>query len=169
MEVKIRPIQTTDAVALHRIYIQDEVLPNMVFLPSMRINAVENRIRNLGQTDFEFVAELDGIVVGFIGMSQKSGRRSHFGELFIGVDSEHHNKGIGIALLSKMLDLADNWLMLERIELGVLETNPGAQALYEKVGFIVEGKKKGAIRANGRFIDETIMGRYRPNGLLLKS
>ncbi len=169
MELKIRPIHATDAAALHRIYIQEEVLPNMVFLPSMRVDSVENRIRNLGQTDYEFVAELDGVVVGFIGMSQKQGRRSHFGELFIGVDSAHHNKGIGKALLTKMLDLADNWLMLERIELGVLETNPGALALYEKFGFIVEGKKKGTIRANGKFIDETIMGRYRPNGLLLNS
>ena len=51
--------------------------------------------------------------------------------MFIGVDSEYHNKGIGKALLTKMLDLADNWLMLERVELGVLETNPKAKTLYE--------------------------------------
>ena len=37
-----------------------------------------------------------------------------------------------------MLDLADNWLMLERVELGVLETNPKAKALYEKFGFVEE-------------------------------
>lgn len=59
--------------------------------------------------------------------------------MFIGVDSEYHNKGIGKALFTKMLDLADNWLMLERVELGVLETNPKAKTLYEKFGFVEEG------------------------------
>ena len=62
-------------------------------------------------------------------------------ELFIGVDSEYHGKGIGTALITKALDLADNWLFLERVELEVLETNPRAQALYERFGFAMEGKR----------------------------
>ncbi|MGQ0517617.1 GNAT family N-acetyltransferase, partial [Bacillus sp. D-CC] len=81
-------------------------------------------LTNYQPNQFEFVAEYDGEVVGFVGLTQSPGRRSHSGDLFIGVDSEYHNKGIGKALLTKMLDLADNWLMLERVELGVLETNP---------------------------------------------
>ncbi|QED46276.1 GNAT family N-acetyltransferase [Cytobacillus dafuensis] len=166
MEVNIRPVQINDASAIHRICTQEAVLQYMVFLPSMRVDAVENRLRNLGDNQFEFVAELNGNVVGFVGLTQGRGRFSHSGELFIGVDSEYHKKGIGKALLTKALDLADNWLMLERVGLGVLVTNPVAQALYEKFGFTVEGKKKGSIKAHGRFIDEIKMSRFRPNGLL---
>lgn len=119
-------MQIHDAKAIHRICTQDAVLPYMIFLPSMRVDAMENRIRNLGHNQFEFVAEFDGTVVGFVGLTQGQGRRSHSGDIFIGVDSEYHKKGIGKALLTKILDLADNWLMLERVELGILVTNPGA-------------------------------------------
>lgn len=141
MEVTIRAVEIQDARAIHRICIQNDVLPYMVFLPSMRVDAMENRIRNLAPNQFEFVAEYDGKVVGFIGLTQGQGRRSHSGDLFIGVDSEYHNKGIGKGLMTKMLDLTDNWLMLERVELGVLEINPGAKVLYEKFGFREEGIK----------------------------
>jgi RimJ/RimL family protein N-acetyltransferase len=166
MEVTVRAVQIQDASSIHKIYTQDGVLPYMIFLPSMRLDAVENRLRNLGQNHHEYVAVLNGEVVGFVGLSQLSGRRSHIGELFIGVDSEYHNKGIGKALLSKMIDLADNWLFLERVELGVLETNPGAKALYEKFGFIEEGIKKGSIKAEGKYVDEIRMCRFRPNGYI---
>ena len=168
MDVTIRAVQVKDASSIHRICIQDGVYPYMVFLPSMRVDAMEKRLQNLGPNQFEFVAELNGNVVGFIGLTQGQGRRSHTGDLFIGVDSEHHKKGIGKSLLTKMLDLADNWLLLERVELGVLVTNPGAQALYEKFGFTIEGKKKGSLKANGTFIDEIMMGRLHPNGLLTR-
>lgn len=169
MEVTIRPVQIKDASSIHFICIQDNVLPYMVFLPSMRVDAMENRLRNLGPNQFEFVAELNGNVVGFIGLTQGQGRRSHVGDIFLGVDSEHHKKGIGKLLLTKIIDLADNWLMLERVELGVLVTNAGAQALYEKFGFLVEGKKKGSLKANGSFIDEIIMSRIHPKGLLIRN
>ncbi|PEB48788.1 GNAT family N-acetyltransferase [Bacillus pseudomycoides] len=167
MEVTIRAVEIQDARAIHRLCTQNEVLPYMVFLPSMRVDAVENRIRNLAPNQFEFVAEYDGAVVGFVGLSQGQGRRSHSGDLFIGVNSEYHNKGIGKALLMKMLDLADNWLLLERVELGVLETNLGAKALYEKFGFVEEGIKKGSLKAQGKFVDEIMMSRLRPNGLIV--
>ena len=169
MEVTIRAVEIQDARAIHRICTQNEVLPYMVFLPSMRVDAMENRIRNLAPNQFEFVAEYAGAVVGFVGLSQGQGRRSHSGDLFIGVNSEYHNKGIGKALLTKMLDLADNWLLLERVELGVLETNPGAKALYEKFGFVEEGVKKGSLKAQGEFVDEIMMSRLRPNGLIVRN
>ena len=41
MEVTIHPVQIQDASAIHRICIQDAVLPYMVFLPSIRVDAME--------------------------------------------------------------------------------------------------------------------------------
>lgn len=142
MGINVRAVEIQDARAIHRICIQDDVLPYMVFLPSMRVEAMENRIRNLAPNQFEFVAEYDGEVVGFVGLTQSPGRRSHSGDLFIGVDSEYHNKGIGRALLTKMLDLADNWLMLES-RTRCIRNESKAKALYEKFGFVEEGVKIG--------------------------
>lgn len=166
MTLVIRPIEMKDIHDIHRIHRQAHVMPYILSLPSDRIDQLEDRIRKLGPHQHEFVAELDGVVVGGAGLVQLTGRRSHVGSFYIAVDTAHHGEGIGTALITAMLDLADNWLMLERVELGVLATNPRAQALYERFGFVVEGKKRGVIRSAGQYVDEIIMSRLRPNGLL---
>lgn len=162
LELLIRAVQVNDTGSIHSISIQDTVLPYMVWLPSLRIEQIESMLKNLGPNDHYFVAELNGTVVGYVGLTQsRSARKSHVGELFVGVDSEHQGKGIGTVLINKVLDVADNWLFLERVELEVLETNPRAQVLYERLGFIVEGKKVGAFRSSGKYVDIIIMARSR--------
>jgi RimJ/RimL family protein N-acetyltransferase len=162
LELIIRSVQSTDAVSIHNISIQDSVLPYMVWLPSLRIEQIETMLKNLGPNDHYFVAEVDGSVVGYVGLTQnRSARKSHIGELFVGVDNDYQGKGIGTALVNKVLDVADNWLFLERVELEVLETNPRAQALYERLGFLVEGKKLGAFRSSGKYVDVIFMARIR--------
>ena len=49
----------------------------------------------------------------------------------------------------------------------MLETNPKAKALYEKFGFVEEGVKIGNLKAHGKFINEIMMSRFRPNGLIV--
>jgi RimJ/RimL family protein N-acetyltransferase len=164
VNVSIRPVQANDADAIHRISTQETVLPFMVWLPSLRTEQVETMLKNLGPNDHYFVAEIDHAVVGYVCLTQSRGaRRSHVGELYIGVDSAHHGRGIGTALLEKVIDLADNWLFLHRVELEVLETNPLAQKLYERLGFEVEGRKVGAIRSLGNYVDVFNMARLRPH------
>jgi putative acetyltransferase len=68
--------------------------------------------------------------------------------------------------IAKLLDVADNWIMLERVELSVLITNPRAQSLYERFGFVAEGRLKGALISHGAYVDEVTMGRFRPGGHL---
>ncbi|AIM32027.1 ribosomal-protein-alanine acetyltransferase [Bacillus thuringiensis serovar kurstaki str. YBT-1520] len=41
MGINVRAVEIQDARAIHRICIQDDVLPYMVFLPSMRVEAME--------------------------------------------------------------------------------------------------------------------------------
>jgi putative acetyltransferase len=40
-----------------------------------------------------------------------------------------------------LLDLADNWLKLVRVELDVFSDNQKAISLYQSCGFEIEGKK----------------------------
>lgn len=51
------------------------------------------------------------------------------------VRRDFQNQGIGRAMLEKVLDLADNWLMLVRLELTVFADNERAVHLYESLGF----------------------------------
>ena len=60
-----------------------------------------------------------------------------------------------------MLDLADNWLNIRRIELTVYSDNEAAVALYKKMGFVIEGEGKDFAFRNGRYVDAYYMARIR--------
>ncbi len=68
----------------------------------------------------------------------------------------------GDALLNEILDLADHWLMLVRVELEGFSGNEGAIRLYESLGFQKEGLKRMATVRGGRYVDEYLMARLRP-------
>ncbi|HLZ61638.1 MAG TPA: GNAT family N-acetyltransferase [Ktedonosporobacter sp.] len=160
-EVSIRAVRMEDAEDLLRIAGQEGVIENIIFLPSYRLEQRRASLSELGPNDHYFVAEIQGKVVGIVGLTVGTGRRRHSGDLFIYVDRDYHGKGIGSKLLRTALDLADNWLLLRRIELTVLKDNEGAKRLYERLGFEVEGLRKLAIISKGEIKDEWLMARYR--------
>lgn len=59
------------------------------------------------------------------------------------------------------MDLADNWLNLQRLELTVYSDNAAAIALYRKFGFEQEGCSPAYAFREGRFVDALHMGRVR--------
>lgn len=80
------------------------------------------------------------------------------------VDPDYHGQGVGNGLMETLIDLADNWLMLVRIDLTVFMDNKAAIRLYEKFDFVKEGiLKYGAIR-KGHYEDLYLMARYRAQG-----
>src|SRR5262245_24486676 len=56
------------------------------------------------------VAVLDGRLVGSAGILAGKGRRSHVGAIGMCVHDDFHRRGIGTAMLSALIDAADNWL-----------------------------------------------------------
>ncbi|BCB03546.1 GNAT family N-acetyltransferase [Bacillus sp. KH172YL63] len=166
--MNIRPIEVSDAGRIVEIMRQKTVLPNIIALPSLRVEKFESRLKSPAPNQHDFVAEIDGVVVGLCGLTQGLGRRAHTGTLFLFIDEQYHNRGIGTALIHHAIDLADNWLMLERIELTVIDANQRAKALYERLGFEVEGFKHGSIVRNGRYAGECCMARFRPDGAVKK-
>jgi putative acetyltransferase len=76
------------------------------------------------------------------------------------VDADYQRQGIGRALMTVALDLADNWLMLKRIELEVFIDNERAVALYRGFGFVVEGTRKYVAARNGEYADDYLTARY---------
>ena len=59
------------------------------------------------------------------------------------------------------LDLADNWLNLERIELKVYTDNAAGRALYEKFGFEIEGTHRRYAFREGQYVDAYSMARIK--------
>ena len=62
-------------------------------------------------------------------------------------------------LLAALLDIADNWLNLKRLQLGVLSDNAPAIYLYEKFGFVSEGIARADIFRAGAYADTRLMAR----------
>lgn len=80
------------------------------------------------------------------------------GELHIMIGgADNRGKGMGTFAVRSMIEHAFYNLNLRRIELGVLETNKAAKALYEKCGFVLEGTKRQYCYKNGSYVDMLMM------------
>lgn len=77
--------------------------------------------------------------------------------IFIG-ETEHQSKGHGRQAVRLMLRHAFRDLGLHRVYLTVLEDNPRALRVYEKCGFVVEGRLRQHAYKRGQFRDLILMG-----------
>lgn len=68
-------------------------------------------------------------------------------------DTNNQGKGIGSFAVKEMLHHAFYDMNLQRIELTVLEDNARAKHVYEKNGFVYEGRKRKAVFKDGKFVD----------------
>jgi L-phenylalanine/L-methionine N-acetyltransferase len=69
--------------------------------------------------------------------------------------------GVGGVLLAALVDLADRWLGLRRIDLTVYSDNERAIRLYRASGFEEEGRLAAYAFRDGGHADVLVMGRTR--------
>lgn len=167
MEFTIRPIAARDAEGFNALRRMPGVFENILGIPSERVQRNLEGIEDLSPNDHNFVAvtALEGggeLVIGTVGLAVcPSPRRQHVGTVGIMVHRDYQNMGVGTALMETVLDLADNWLMLVRVDLEVFSDNERAIHLYEKLGFEREGLLRSSAVRNGRYVDELVMARVR--------
>ena len=114
-------------------------MPFTLALPSERAEDTRRWLERLTSDDHVLVAELDGRVVGIVGLHVRSGKQRHSASVGMVVADDFQGRGIGRRLLSAALDLADDHLGLLRVDLEVLHDNRRAIALYERSGFELGG------------------------------
>jgi RimJ/RimL family protein N-acetyltransferase len=85
---------------------------------------------------------------------------SHVGRLGIGLLSRHRGQGLGRRLLCRTLAAAFG-KNIERVELEVFLSNRRAIALYCRMGFREEGRKRNGRKIDGRFEDILLFGLLR--------
>jgi RimJ/RimL family protein N-acetyltransferase len=111
------------------------------------------------------VAEDKGCIVGhaFLKPMDLQAVR-HVYLLTIVVHTGYSGQGVGSAMMSALADWARRAPGLQKLELIVRSTNHGARRLYEKFGFVEEGRFRKRIRlAGGVFIDDVAMAWF-PKG-----
>lgn len=106
------------------------------------------------------VAEAGGAIVGELSLKAISSRRAvqHVATLGMSVKQDWRRKGVGRALMTDALAWAPT-AGIKRVELYVYCRNEPAIALYQKLGFEIEGRRKAFIREGNEYLDDFVMGR----------
>jgi putative acetyltransferase len=167
MDFIIRPICVADGKGINDLRRMTGVFENILGIPSERVKRNEDYIAGLDGNSHQFVAVLQEssgkeLIIGTAGLTVFANPRlRHSASVGIMVHKDYQNQGVGTQLMNAILDVADNWLMLVRVELTVFADNVRAIHVYEKLGFEKEGiRRKAAIR-NGEYADELVMARIR--------
>jgi putative acetyltransferase len=162
--IVVRRAEAHDADAMQALYAMPGAIAGTLQLPFPSTATWGQRIADVSAGDYLLVAEIDGEVVGNLGLhaASKSPRRRHAGTLGMAVRDDRQGRGVGTALLAAAIDLADNWIGYARLELTVYTDNAPAVALYRKFGFEIEGTARGYAFRNGAFVDAFLMARHAP-------
>jgi L-phenylalanine/L-methionine N-acetyltransferase len=162
-EIVIRAQEPEDVEAIAEISNCPGVVAGTLQLPLRSVAERRQRFAQLPEGVHRLVAEVDGKVVGMLGLhTEINPRRRHCGSIGMGVHDHFQGQGVGSALLAAAIDLADNWLGLRRLELHVYVDNAAGTHLYEKFGFVVEGTARDFAFRDGVFVDALAMARLRP-------
>jgi putative acetyltransferase len=165
-EIIIRHRESRDLDDLYEVHQGARYIWGTLQLPHTSIETVRKRIETRTDGLTALVAEIDGKVVGQLGLVAISRpRRKHVGTIGMGVHDDYAGRGVGSALMAACVDMADNWLNLSRLELEAFTDNVAAIGLYKKFGFVEEGIKKAHAFRSGKFVDTLSMARFRPDFL----
>lgn len=166
MGITIRPVCLEDARAYLELACRlDSETKFMMMEPGERVALVEDqrkRFQAVLKSDNQmiFVAETEtGQLVGLLGAHGGSYRRNHNTvHIYIGILQAFSGQGLG----SRFFQVAEQWARswgAHRLELTVMCHNERGLALYQKMGFMVEGRQREALKVDGQYIDEFMMGK----------
>lgn len=144
------------------LYNEPAITRQVLQMPFQSTEIWRQRLASDNERLVKLVALHQGAVIGNIGLEQFSRiRRSHAGNLGMAVAVQWQGKGVGSKLLAAALDVADNWMNLQRVELSVYADNEAAIGLYRKFGFETEGLFRDYAVRDGQLVDTLSMARLR--------
>jgi GNAT superfamily N-acetyltransferase len=160
----IRPALPFDAEPLHAYLaaLADERLPVLFAraTPPVPERVLAMIARNTGDERYRLLLAVeDGGIAGmldFIGAANAQQR--HVGGFGMSVRRERRGRGIGTRLLRTLYGFTIG-RGYRRLELDVFATNRGAIGLYEREGFLHEGRRRGAVMVGEAEVDLLLMAK----------
>jgi RimJ/RimL family protein N-acetyltransferase len=136
----------------------------MMYEPGERQTTVEHQIERFravraSDNKLMLVAEHEGQLVGYLGaMGGDFHRNHHSVHIFLGILERFTGQGLGRQLLEE----TEQWARrqgLHRLELTVMRHNARGLALYQKMGFAIEGTKRDSLQVDGEYVDEICLAK----------
>jgi L-phenylalanine/L-methionine N-acetyltransferase len=167
MSVTVREATPSDAAALlaHLKALAAEPGINVPLAPDEITTTLEQEKALLAdiaasERAIMLVAEAEGALVGELSVKAISTRRAvrHVATLGMSVRAGWRGKGVGRALMTEAIAWAET-AGITRIELYVYARNAPAIALYEKLGFAIEGRRRNFIREGDAYLDDLVMAK----------
>ncbi|HWI84093.1 GNAT family N-acetyltransferase [Ramlibacter sp.] len=162
--ITIRAQEPQDAAALSALMGSQGTFEGTLQLPDMPVASRLEYLQKVDPHSCLLVAEAGTGVIGAAGLHlpHRGLRRAHARTLGIGIAAEWQGRGVGRQLIARLLDWADNWAGILRVELTVHADNDRAIALYRGMGFVEEGRHRAYALKNGRYVDAFFMARLHP-------
>jgi ribosomal protein S18 acetylase RimI-like enzyme len=166
--VQIRTASENDAAAILKLYrsVIAEGRYTLLLLEELqRTEEVEQKAianENKRPGCLRVVADVDGMIAGMARVRAGEFKRTaHFGEVdSVWVHSDWRRHGIGNALIDALVRWAEENEEIEKLGLFVFSTSEAAIALYQRNGFVIEGRAPRDIKfAEDDYADTVIMGR----------
>jgi len=160
--ITIERFNETHIEGITALYNDPAVARQVLQMPFQSTEVWRKRLAPENERIVQLVALHQGQVIGNVGLEQVSRiRRSHCANIGMGVAVAWQGQGVGSRLLAAVLDLADNWMNVQRVELSVYADNEAAIALYRKFGFDTEGLFREYAVRDGALVDALSMARLR--------
>ncbi|WP_150460036.1 GNAT family N-acetyltransferase [Nesterenkonia ebinurensis] len=112
---------------------------------------------NKDDSGFGYAAEADGQLVGQVSVHSIKAP-AMIGKLGMVVGPEFQDRGYGTDILEVALRLAFTEYACRKVELIVFGFSDRGIHTYEKVGFQVEGRRRGSVMHAGKWYDDVSMG-----------
>lgn len=158
----LRGIRASDAEGMCRLSNMPAYVHGSLRIPYSSLDYWQKRLAERDPSDSWIVAELDGELVGSGAVLTRANPRiAHIGEIALGVADHIAGRGIGTQIMAALIDIADNWRGLKRLELAVYTDNEAAIKIYKKFGFEVEGRQIKSTLRDGAFVDSFAMARLK--------
>lgn len=163
--MRIRPVMQSDAEEIGRINARVARGGILNFSNSVFNNA-DKLIEELTNLDHMLVLETEteprAICAAVLLQVNPQIFLRRMATLRIIVDPEWQGQGLGKALMQSALSLADEELLMERVEVEIPTDNVNALKLCKSTGFKVEGTARDWLRAeDGRYLDVYLMAHCR--------
>ena len=161
--LELRAAEIDDAPGVAALYRDPSVYGALLQLPFPRESYWRERLASGDPDNLHLLALVDGQIAGhaYLGRPLPHARRRHAGAIGIAVDPAFQRRGIADALMVALIDRAENWMQMTRLELEVYVDNTAAIALYRKHGFVEEGRMRNYAFRDGKYVDVWGMARVK--------